>query len=73
MRQAQPAIFSVQYTGGRWLMLAPSERTLMRTYDRIGLRALDAAADREDFQLQRSPGYVLPRTQIRLPLPGSCR
>jgi hypothetical protein len=43
--ETPPAIFSMQFTGGRWLMVAPSEpTTFTRTFDRKELRIGDDVA-----------------------------
>jgi hypothetical protein len=36
-----PNVYAVQCVAGRWLMIAPSEQTLARTFDRRKLRAAD--------------------------------
>jgi hypothetical protein len=39
-----PDVFAVQHVGDdRWLAVAPSQRTLARTYERTELRAVDCA------------------------------
>jgi hypothetical protein len=41
MKHPLPDVYAVQRLGDRWLMLAPSEQTLARTFDRRELRAVD--------------------------------